>query len=480
LKIPIFAVVFSFNKAKKALLKLKTELPTTNYCYLKDLSTTFRDIIRMATPLIIGSLGHNIISMTDTIVLGRYGAQHEVEYAAIGLMAPAYLLITMIGLAISRGGQILIARRVGEGRSRYVGRITQNMLYFELAMATTFFVIVWLFGYRMLASVIDEQSLLDACWNFLTYRIWGIYFTFIGATAIAFYSGIGRTKIILVNAGVLAAVNVLLNYALVFGMFGLPELGIRGSALASVIAEGLGMVVFIIYLYRDTANRKYHLFYLPPIDWDLIKMQFRLSTPIALQSLFGMGSWLLFFTFVENYGIHDLAVSNAVRVLYLFLGVPTWGMSNATTTIVSNLIGQNKRSEVFLTLCKITLLNLGLTLVLSIWLLIAPAFLLSITTTNVSVIHDAIDLLHLLFPILLCIAAANIFYNGIVGSGAIGISLLLQIVAVVAYVAYAYVVMEQLHLPLLIGWCAEFVYFVIILVFSVLYMRGSRWHSVDI
>ena len=95
--------------------------------HLKNLSTSFRAIISIAIPLIVGSLGHNIISMTDTIVLGRYGANHETEYAAIGLMAPAYLLITMIGLAISRGGQILIARRVGEKRDRYVGRITQNM-----------------------------------------------------------------------------------------------------------------------------------------------------------------------------------------------------------------------------------------------------------------------------------------------------------------------------------------------------------------
>jgi multidrug resistance protein, MATE family len=447
---------------------------------LTNLSTSVRDIIRIAIPLIIGSLGHNIISLTDTVVLGRYGEAHVTEFAAIGLMAPAYLLITMIGMAISRGGQILIARRVGEGRSRYVGRITQNMFYFEVAVATFFLVITVLFGYQMLATFINTQDLLDACWDFLRYRIWGIYFTFVGTCVIALYSGIGRTKIIITNALVLAGVNMALNYVLVFGMFGFPEMGIRGSALASVIAEGLGMIVFIAYLIWDKQNRKFYLFSLAPIDFELIKVQARLSAPIALQSFFGMGSWLLFFALIEDYGKDALAASNAVRVLYLFLGVPTWGMSNATTTITSQLIGQDKRNEVFGTLGKISLVNLAMTAILSIPILLYPTTIVSITSTSATVIHDAVPLLPLLFLFLMTISVANIYYNGIVGAGAIGISLMLQIVAVLAYTAYAIVVMKMLHLSLSVAWCAEMVYFVLILTASMLYMRTTRWHSVDL
>ncbi len=447
---------------------------------MQTVSTSFKQIIVIAIPLIIGSLGHNVISLTDTIVLGRYGERHETEFAAIGLMAPAYLLITMIAMAISRGGQILIARRVGEERNRYVGRIVQNMLYFELAVASVILLSTILLGKPLLASFINSDDLLNACWDFLKYRIWGIYFTFIGACAIALYSGIGRTNIIIINAGVLAGVNVLLNYALVFGMFGFPEMGIRGSALASVIAEALGMIVFVGYLILDKKNEKYHIFAIPSVDYDLIKTQFRLSTPIALQSLFGMGSWLLFFSFIENYGTHQLAVSNAVRVIYLFLGVPSWGMGNATTTIISQLIGKNKREEVFLTLCKISLLCLGLSSLVSMWLLICPSFILSITTTNAKIISSGASLLPLLFVILSFISIGTIFYNGIVGTGAIGVSLSIQIIVVFAYTVYAYLVTEVLHRSLAVAWGAELVYFVLLLLLSAIYMRGNRWHKVSL
>ncbi len=444
-------------------------------------------------------MGHNIISMTDTIVLGRYN--HEIEYAAIGLMAPAYLLITLIAMAISRGGQILIARRIGEGRSSFIGRIMQNMLYFELFIATVFFIIVWLFGYKLLESFINEPPLLEACWSFLKYRIWGIYFTFIGAAVIALYSGIGRTKVIIFNAAVIAGVNLLLNYALVFGMFSLPEMGIRGSALASVIAEAMGMIVFLIYIYIDKENRKFNLFrlrpidweaaetktalsetaeYIPAIDWELIRVQVRLCAPIALQTLLGMGSWLVFFSFIENYGTHALGVSNAMRVLYLFLGVPTWGMGNATTTIISQLIGQGKKDEVFMTSLKISAVNLGLNILVSACILIAPVFILSITTTNPTVIADAAELMPLLFGMLMVIAVANIVYYTIVGTGAIGVSLIIQIITVFAYSIYAYWATELQHLSLAYAWCAEFVYFGLCIFLSILYLKSNRWRTVEL
>ncbi len=470
---------------------------------MRHLSTSVRTIITIALPLIIGSLGHNIISMTDTIVLGRYN--HEIEYAAIGLMAPAYLLITLIAMAISRGGQILIARRVGEGRSSFIGRIVQNMLYFELFIATVFFVITWLLGYKLLESFINEPPLLEACWSFLKYRIWGIYFTFIGAAVIALYSGIGRTKVIIFNAAVIAGVNLLLNYALVFGMFSLPEMGIRGSALASVIAEAMGMFVFLIYIYIDKENRKFNLFrlrpidwealeaqnsindaviekseHIPAIDWELIRVQVRLCAPIALQTLLGMGSWLVFFSFIENYGTHALAVSNAVRVLYLFLGVPTWGMGNATTTIISQLIGQGKKDEVFMTSLKISAVNLGLNVLISSCILIAPVFILSITTTSSSVIAHAVELMPLLFGMLMVIAVANIVYYTIVGTGAIGVSLIIQIITVFAYTIYAYWATELQHLSLAYAWCAEFVYFGLCIVLSILYLKSNRWRTVEL
>ena len=95
-------------------------------------------------------------------------------------------------------------------------------------------------------------------------------------------------------------------------------------------------------------------------------------------------------------------------------------------------------------------------------------------------IRDAVPLLPLLFLILMTISITNIYYNGIVGTGAIGVSLTLQIIAVLTYTVYAIAVMRVLHCSLHVAWCAEMVYFAVILLVSLPYMRTTRWHKVDL
>ena len=445
------------------------------------LSTSFRYIITMAIPLIIGSLGHNIISATDTLVIGHYGhsdAETAINLSAIGLAAPLYLLLTMIGLAFSRGGQILIARKLGEGQTHFVGRLAQNMVYAELCFAVLFFIIIRFGGWGILYVFIKDPAILAAAWAFLSYRIWGIFFGFIGIAFIALYSGVGRTQIIIINAIVLASVNIALNYGLVFGKWGFHEMGISGAALASVVAEGCGLFVFIVYVLLDPKSKAYGLFKFPPIDTPLIISQIKLSAPIALQSFFGMGSWFLFFSLIEKMGSDYLATTNAVRVLYMFLGVPAWGLSSATNTIVSSLIGQNKREEVFRTIGKISIVSVAFSALVSSSLLFFPKTLLHLTTDSTHLIEFAQPIMPLLFGVLMVIAVAQMFYNGIVGTGAIRISLSLQAVAVFAYIVYAYSIIHLFPHNLVAAWSSEFVYFFVLLVGAISYMSTDRWHSI--
>jgi Na+-driven multidrug efflux pump len=97
-------------------------------------------------------------------------------------------------------------------------------------------------------------------------------------------------------------VNIVLNYLLVFGKFGFPEMGIAGSALASTIAEIVAFLVFIGYMIWDKANRKYELLSMHRLAIKDFSNMFRISIPIVFQSILGIGSWFLFFSFIENIG----------------------------------------------------------------------------------------------------------------------------------------------------------------------------------
>ena len=123
------------------------------------LSTSYKQILQISLPLIIASFGHSLIGATDTFFLGRSG--NTSYLAAIGLVAPLYLVITLVSLALARGGQLLVARRVGEGKLEQIGTIARNMLYFELIFAAACFVIFYFIGYEILWFFIDTPHLLE-------------------------------------------------------------------------------------------------------------------------------------------------------------------------------------------------------------------------------------------------------------------------------------------------------------------------------
>ena len=438
---------------------------------------SIKEIMLIAFPLILGSLGHNLIAATDTLFLGRFG---PTELAAIGLVAPLYLMVTMVSLAFSRGAQIMIARRVGERQHGEVGGIAQNLLYFELIIALGFFVLLKYFNKPILAQFVDSPELLQLCSDYLYYRINGVFFGTVGISYIALYSGVGRTNVIIYNTLVLAGVNVILNYLLIFGNFGFPKMGIEGAGLSSAIAEGAATLVFIVYMFMDKHSKDYKLLQLAPFNSVSIKRQLKLSTPIAFQSFLGLGSWFMFFSILENLGKEVLAISSAARVLFSFFGVPSWGLGTATNTIVSNLVGQGRKDEVFPTLNKMMFLSLGLTTVFSLILIIAPSFSFSIITDKVDLSQGAIPLTVMVYFILLLSAMYTIYFNGIVGVGAIKASLTIEAIAVVLYVGFVYSVVEYLNGGLLFAWSSEFVFAGFILITSFFYIRSKHWYRIKI
>ena len=106
--------------------------------------------------------------------------------------------------------------------------------------------------------------------EFLDWRIYGFFFSFINVMFRALYIGITRTKVLTINAIVMALTNVVLDYALIFGKFGLPEMGIKGAAIASVLAEASSILFFVIYTYATVDLKKYHAAIFP-VDGYLVR-----------------------------------------------------------------------------------------------------------------------------------------------------------------------------------------------------------------
>jgi len=438
---------------------------------------SYKYILKLSIPIMIGSAVQNVITLTDTVFMGRVGM---VELGAIGLVGVFYLLITTLGYQFTKAGQIMIARRIGSGHEGEIGEIIQSMAFFAFLLSVLMFFIMKWGGEFFFSLFVRDRDILRACIDYLNYRSYGVFFSYLGVVVLSLYTGISRTTVIIYNALVMGLANVVLNYCLVFGNWGFPEMGIGGSALASTLSEILAFLVFVFYIFNDKKLAPYKIFEFKPIDVNLIKSQIKLSIPMILQTFASLGSWFLFFALIEQIGRNELAISNIMRTVYMLFMIPAWGFSSGINTIVSNLIGKRAYRDVIQAINKTALLCFSITMFLGFLLYLFPSIILRIGTNDEYLIEQSKRLIWVLVSILAFYSVSIIYFNGMVGTGATKVALYIQVFCVFLYIAYVYYVVGIQKASLEWSWMAENVYMISSLIISVLYMRSHSWIKLKI
>jgi len=281
---------------------------------------------------------------------------------------------------------------------------------------------------------------------------------------------------------VLAVVNISLDYALIFGHWGFPEMGIAGAGLASTIAEIVAFILFVIYIFFDQKARTYRLFHLPRIDLALIKQQYKLALPIVAQAFVGLGSWFVFFGIVENLGERQLAITNLVRMVYLILSIPCWGFASGVNTLVSNFIGQRKRMAVLPIIWKTAKISWVTTMVLTLPVVLFPSQMLYplLGSQDMTLISDAQPIFYVLVLILALFSIGGVYFNGLAGTGATFFGLKIQVWCAIGYMIYIYVEVNFTNGGLPWAWAAEVFYWLAMLLFTIWYLRTRKWHALEV
>lgn len=423
----------------------------------------------------IGSAAQNVVALSDSIFLYHLS---ELDFAAIGFVGVFYLVIAGIGYGFTRGGQLMIARRMGEGRKREIGRTFYAMVYFELAMATIMFLFLTFYAEAFFKLFVHSDIILRKSLEYLKYRTYGLFFSYTGVAIIALYSGVARTRFIIIDTVLLTVSNLVLNYLLVFGKYGFPEMGIGGSALASTLSEIIAFLVFVIYIIFDKEARKYRLFKVPNIDFNLVKQQLRIALPVVAQTILALGSWFIFISFIESLGERDLAITNLIRIAYLILMIPCWGFSSGIHTLTSNFIGQKKFSEIIPLSIRTAVLSFAVSMCIAIPLCIWPQVLMYplLGSSNMQLIIDSKPIFYILLGIISIYSVSTIFFNAISGTGATDFTMKVQAVLTFLYLSTAFAIVNYSSKALAWAWAIEIFYWIFILIVSVLYLKTNKWH----
>ena len=418
---------------------------------------TNKQIWTVSYPIFLSLLAQNVINVTDTAFLGRVG---EVELGASAMGGLYYICAFTIAFGFSTGSQIIMARRNGERNYKEVGPVMIQGVLFLLALAACMFLLSRLFARDIMRMLISSDTILAATEEFLDWRVFGFFFSFIGVMFRALFIGITRTKVLTLNAIVMALTNVLLDYLLIFGHWGLPALGVKGAAIASVIAEAVSIVFYLIYTACTVDVEKYALNRFRSFDVKLLKRVLDISIFTMLQYFISLSTYFMLFVAVEHLGQQPLAVANIVRSVYIVLLIPVNSLSTATNTFVSNSIGAGHKEQVIPIIRHIAWLSFGIMAVFILFACLFPSAILSVYTNNEALIAASVPSLYVIAAALLIGAVANIVFNGITGTGNTRSAFAIEV-----------------GTPVAVCFMTEIIYYAGLLLASLFYLRYASWQD---
>ncbi|MCC3156985.1 MATE family efflux transporter [Hymenobacter sp. 15J16-1T3B] len=432
---------------------------------------SYRAILDIAAPIMLGSLAQSAIYLTDSVFVGRLGA---VPLAAVGLGGLLFYLLTTVGAGLAVALQILTARRLGQGRRRAVGRLFDNTLYLSLALAAVLAVLGYALTPWLATRLVAEAAVAAQMQLYLRAVVWALPASFLWHCLAGFFTGIGRTRIISLSTLLMTTANLLLNYGWVWGGLGLPRLGIAGSAWASVVSEAVGAAVLLLALGRPGLRPRYALLRHGPMRLVLRRLLL-FGAPIVGKQLVETAGWFGFFVLVGELGSQALAVSNIVRSVYTVVSLPSLALASAIYTLTSRYLGQRRPELLAPVIARTVALSLLITLPAGLAIALLPVHIGGLFTSEPALNAALVPLAPVLTLILAVFAASNILYNSIIGLGGAGRAFQMEVLAIGAYLLAAYAAVHWLRVPLAGVWATELVYWLVLGGLAGGFLLVRRW-----
>jgi len=435
---------------------------------------TNKQILSIAMPITLAILIPQINMLTNSIFLGQYNTE---ALGNAGITGVFYLIFAVAGHGLNNAMQSVFSRYAGSGDTNAFKTIFAQGVRISLQFALIGIAFTWFIAPLILKPVADAGAYPQEI-SFLRIRILGLPFLYMFLTGNAFLVASLNSRFLMIGFICEALVNILLDYVLIFGRFGFPQMGFNGAAVASVIAEAVGAAVVFFVLIKSGLKHKYGLMQNLKYNKQFSKSIINVSAPLVLQYVISVTTWLVFFFLIESRGeAMSKAVSNVMRNVFGLAGVFVWAFASTSNVVVSNLMGQKREDKVIEAINKTMLLSIGFCSVMVILLNIFPEVFFGLFGKDEAFVNAGIPVARVVSVGMLFMSVANIWLNGVTGTGKTKVNLLIEIVAITVYLIYSWIFMKVHYISLATAWSNEVVYWSTIFIIAFIFLKSGRWKT---
>lgn len=293
-------------------------------------------LINIAVPVTLQNLIVSSVNMLDTFMISSLGKE---SLAAVGLANQVFFFYSLIMFGVASGSAIFIAQFWGKKDEKNIKRILGLALSISIIVGMIFTVVVLLFPNNIMKIFSSDNEVINIGVDYLrivifTYIIFGISFTFQISSR-----SIGNAKMPMAISSVSFFVNLVFNYLLIFGKFGLPRLEVKGAAYGTLIARTVELMLILYLIYSSDGPLKATFKELTDWNKSFVLKYFKTSYPVIINETFWSLGNVLYSIAYARIGTEAAAAIQILNVVQNLFMVFTRGVGNACTVMVGNKIG---------------------------------------------------------------------------------------------------------------------------------------------
>lgn len=293
------------------------------------------EVLRVSIPLILSAAGHAINLFTDRMMLAWHSAD------AVSAVLPAGLTCfaaSSVFFGTAGYANAFVSQYCGAKRFDKVGPSVWQGIFFAL-LGGAFMATGWLWAgplFKLFGHPPEIQAGEVAYFRLMAA---GTIIMLLSMTLSSFWGGRGKTHVIMLVNLLVTVLNVVFNYGLIFGNYGLPAMGILGAGTGTLCAEGVGLLIYVSLFLRPSMREAFNTLPKPLFDAELFGRLVKFGLPNGIQLFLDMAAFNTFVVLLGRYGKTAQEASSIVFSLNAISFIPMIGMAQSVSILVGQAVG---------------------------------------------------------------------------------------------------------------------------------------------
>lgn len=303
--------------------------------------STLKELFRLALPIVVSQGAFALMMFADRFFLSRIDSVHVAASLGGGV---TFFVSLCFFVGLVSYGNALVAQYYGRRTLEFCPRVVTQAVIIALASQPVLLLVTLLVG-ESFAAIGHDPALVALEKPYFQVLMAGSFFFLLKNGLASYFTGIGRTRVVMISDVIGVLLNIPLSYALIFGKWGLPALGIVGAALGTVVALFLTIGVYALFYFNRVHVEQFRVRESYRFDRSIMRRYIRLGFPSGLEFLITMATFNVFMLLFQSYGIAEGAAMAIVFNWDMLSFVPMMGLNIAIMSLIGRRVGANDMSR---------------------------------------------------------------------------------------------------------------------------------------